>query len=80
MVEVAVGIMLAVAILVYFGEMHAFAAALFGCILVPTSIALVYYLRLQPLEIAAGIVVAAVVLGSILREASADREQEGRRT
>lgn len=79
MVEVAGGILLGVLILVYFGGMGVLAAVLFGGILVPAAAALVYLLRFAPIDIALGIVVAAVVLGSVMREAGEKREQ-GRRT
>ena len=78
MLEVAGGIVLAVLILVYFGEMHALMAALFGGFLLLSAAALTYLLRVGSTEIALGIVVAAVVLGSILREANADRDNKKR--
>jgi hypothetical protein len=77
MLEVAGGIVLAVVILVYFGGMHVLLAGLFGGLLVPAAAALAYLFRMGPTEIALGIVVAAVVIGSIVREWSEDRE-EGR--
>jgi hypothetical protein len=40
----------------------------------------VHFLRLAPLDIALGIVAAAVVIGSILREAGEDAKQGSRRT
>ena len=79
MLEVAGGILLGVLILVYFGGMRALAVGLFAGVLVPASAALVYLLRFDPIDVAVGIVVAAVVLGSIQREASKDEAQEGRR-
>ena len=77
MLEVAGGIVLAVLILVFLGGMNPFSAALFGAFLVPVAAALVFYLSFGITETAVGIVVAAVVLASILREAKQDRE-EGR--
>jgi len=77
--EVGGGILLGVLILVYFGGVRAFAAGLFGGILVPSAAALVYLLHFDPIDVAVGIVVAAVVLGSIQREASKDEAQDGRR-
>ena len=80
MAEVAGGILLGVLVLVYFGGMGVLAAALFGVILVPAAWALVYLLSFDPIDIAVGVVVATVILGSIQREASEDRAQrEGRR-
>ena len=79
MLEVAGGILLGVLILVYFGGMRVLSAALFGCILVAAALALVYVLGFDPIDVAVGIVVAAVVLGSIQREASKDEAQESRR-
>lgn len=80
MLEVAFGILLAVLILVHLGEFHVIAALLFGGLLAPAAAALVYFLRLAPADIAWGIVAAAVVIGSISREASEDRKRESRKT
>lgn len=80
MLEVAFGIVLAVLILVHLGGIHVLAALLFGCLLVPAAVALVHFLRLAPLDIALGIVAAAVVIGSISREAGEDAKQGSRRT
>jgi hypothetical protein len=78
--EVAGGILLGVLILVYFGRMRALAAGLFGGILIPAAAALVHLLRFDPIDVAIGVVVAAVVLGSIQREAREDEaQQQGRR-
>ena len=79
MLQLGGGIVLGVLVLVYFGGMRVIAAALFGGILVPAAWALVYLLRFDPIDVAVGVVVAAVVLGSIQREASRDEAQEGRR-
>ena len=79
MLEVAGAILFGVLILAYFGGMRLYAAAVFGAILVPAAWALVYLLRFDPIDVAVGIVVATVVLGSIQREAGKDEAQEGRR-
>ena len=80
MVEMAGGILVAVLLLVYLGEIHVAAAALFGGLLVPFAAGLVLFLRLPPVDVAVGIVGAALVIASICREANEDKRQETRRT
>lgn len=80
MLELASGILVAVLILVRFGGVHVLAALLFGGLLIPTAVALAHYFRLAPADIALGMLAAAVVIGSISREAREDQKQEGRRT
>lgn len=74
------GIVLGVLILVYFARMRVFAAALFGAIVALAAAGLVHFLGFAPIDIALGVVVAAVVLGSILRESNEDRVRGERRT
>jgi len=78
MLEVAGAILVAVVILVYLGDFVVLAAVLFGLLLIGAALALVYFLRLAPVEVAWGIVAASVVIGSIYREAS-DEVKRGKR-
>jgi hypothetical protein len=77
-IEVAGAILFAVLVLVYLGQFVAFAAALFGVLLVAAAGVLVYVLRLTPEEVAWGIVAASIVIGSIYREANGEAKRDTR--
>jgi hypothetical protein len=77
-IEVSGAILVAVLVLVYLGQFVALAAALFGVLLLAAAGVLLYFMRLTPEEVAWGIVVGAVVIGSIYREANHESKRDTR--